>query len=1285
ATGGAEFYLGDFIGLAMASNTGYAAWTDTGNGNQDIFFTSYSIDPAPEPLNDRFEPNDTPELDTTPTILGRVVQRLVPKLAVSPGDEDWFLVEAAATGELIASALVVDSATVPPEALQVELWDQTATTLLTTGSDLLDETGSVVGKEVRSLSDAGRTFLVRVVGADPSETVFYSLRVQSLTADLGTRAFVTLDGTLAPEGGALYLVSAAAPGSIDVQLTGGDNVEGDLNLQMLDPENFAVMASGQAPPGPAGAASSAEPNDSIGEANPTALSGLGSVSVDSIIGDGDFGDTSGDVDFFSFEAGASQKISVNVHPLGSGLDSMIALYDSAGTPLEVVDSTFGGDDESLTFVTEVPDTYFLAVMDWAAGLPSDPFTPGTGAGVDTTGAFRVTITTEAVGPGAVEQASLPVQQGQSVLLLVSGEDGSSGDFSLTITNLDQFTTPENATLFFPAGAGPSEVAVGDLDADGNPDVVVTNALSNTVSVMLGNGDGTFHAPRQFAVGAFATPNPVKATSPTFGRDVAIADFDGDDVPDVAVTNYDSSDVSVLLGRGDGTFEPQRRFDATQMPFTLDASDLNGDGAVDLVVVDAHAGPSTAAILLGRGDGTFEPQRTFLAPIGASFPEADVRIADLDGDGRNDLLMAGSNQPFLYVLIGNGDGTFRSGGSFRADRPGSLAVTDLNGDGNLDVVSHGIAGPHTVSVLLGDGDGTFQDFQQFFAGQGPVDVAVVDLGSQIELPDGATGLGPRDGHPDVVVTASGFAGAGQVVGGPEVVVLPAIFDEQGQYVELGSPQQLAPARLPTSMDAHDVNGDGVADLAVVDLDGVLMIFGEPPAIVPNDTPETARDLGTVVHLVDQTQTIVPGHEDAYYALTVPTEAVDGAGDEVIDFSLLFQHTEGPGLEAEVLDAAGNVLGSGERFRVLAHQGEQLLLHVFGIEGSRGYGAFTPVIDVLPQVVTVEPQALLPGADGNPGGPTTSLVLTFQGDRLDPATAEAPANYMVTYLGPDRLAGTADDQVIPIGGGQIDQPIVYNPGANIEPTSGLTYRTAVRQTVTLLFADPLPAGSYLVELAPGIQTAAFNEEEASLLAGGATFSGHPVVSLEAGQLVEGSRLAAVDLVLESVSLGDLGVFKQGTPFLTQLHDDLGALLDAFLTEQGDDPAITPALIDQVMARFDPALGPLGERTTAALVIWLDPFSFDLTDPDDQRITYDMISEDPGTDPLIVEPDHAYVDVSDNIEVIVIPVPYEEEPEEPDEYVFLVSEVPETARGGVIYMGGDENYSEDLTDDLRDGVET
>ena len=115
---------------------------------------------------------------------------------------------------------------------------------------------------------------------------------------------------------------------------------------------------------------------------------------------------------------------------------------------------------------------------------------------------------------------------------------------------------------------------------------------------------------------------------------------------------------------------------------------------------------------------------------------------------------------------------------------------------------------------------------------------------------------------------------------------------------------------------------------------------------------------------------------YYKLTVPTEAFAGAGDQVLDFSGGFANEEGAGLMMEVLDAAGNVLAAGERIRLVAEQGEELFVHVFA-SGADAGGAYTLVINTLPQVAAIEAHSLLPGVGELPGGPTTSLVLRVPG--------------------------------------------------------------------------------------------------------------------------------------------------------------------------------------------------------------------------------------------------------------------------------------------------------------------
>jgi hypothetical protein len=180
------------------------------------------------------------------------------------------------------------------------------------------------------------------------------------------------------------------------------------------------------------------------------------------------------------------------------------------------------------------------------------------------------------------------------------------------------------------------------------------------------------------------------------------------------------------------------------------------------------------------------------------------------------------------------------------------------------------------------------------------------------------------------------------------------------------------------------------------------------------------------------------------------------------------------------------------------------------------------------------------------------------------------------------------VASVGGGQ---PVVYNPGANVAVSSGATYPTAVRQTITLLFSEPLPVGSYTIAVSSAVQAAPFSPDELAGLSGGASFAGHPLASVVGGVIQNGAVLDAANLVAANGGPGSLSQFVTGTSFLTQMHNDLGALLDQLLRELGDDPTITPAITAQILARILPALDPSG--TLGLLVIWLDPVSINLAD--------------------------------------------------------------------------------------------
>jgi hypothetical protein len=227
-----------------------------------------------------------------------------------------------------------------------------------------------------------------------------------------------------------------------------------------------------------------------------------------------------------------------------------------------------------------------------------------------------------------------------------------------------------------------DVALADVNGDGHLDIVAADANGNDVSVLLGNGNGTFKAAQNFA------------TDTTSWR-VAVADINGDGHADIVTANKNAQDLSVLLGNGDGTFQAAVNVSCTYAPYGLAVADVNGDGKPDLVTTTVEN--SSVEVLLGNGDGTFQSPSDFVA----GFSPRAVVVADVNGDGRPDLVTAlASPSNGVSVLLGNGNGTFSAAHSFLFGSPGSpLAVADVNGDGLPDLICPAYQSDN-VAVLLG---------------------------------------------------------------------------------------------------------------------------------------------------------------------------------------------------------------------------------------------------------------------------------------------------------------------------------------------------------------------------------------------------------------------------------------------------------------------------------------------------------------------------------------------------------------------------------------------------------
>jgi hypothetical protein len=340
---------------------------------------------------------------------------------------------------------------------------------------------------------------------------------------------------------------------------------------------------------------------------------------------------------------------------------------------------------------------------------------------------------------------------------------------------------------FAVGTSPTTVTHADFNGDGKVDLAAQNFGTDNVSVLLGNGDGTFQTKKDFPVG----DGPTAVVSGQFNDDNSDNKVDSSDFVDLAIANEHSDSVSVLLGNGDGTFQTKKDYlvnpdnSCCPDPISLVTEDFNGDGKADLAI--ANSSSAYVRIMLGDGAGSFQAAGSF----NISSMSNQISTEDFNGDGKADLAVTyygievACCRGGVSVFLGNGDGTFRNGGNpLRLFFAFSVASGDFNGDGKADVAAVGVSGD--VSAALGNGDGTFQGQREFTAGTTPSAVASADF-------DG-------DGYADMAVSNHDS---------DNVSVLYSSGDRGFEAA-----QNFAAGDGPLFVDAPNANADNSADLAIV---------------------------------------------------------------------------------------------------------------------------------------------------------------------------------------------------------------------------------------------------------------------------------------------------------------------------------------------------------------------------------------------------------------------------------------------------------------------------------------
>lgn len=333
-------------------------------------------------------------------------------------------------------------------------------------------------------------------------------------------------------------------------------------------------------------------------------------------------------------------------------------------------------------------------------------------------------------------------------------------------------------MIYSTGFYPNAVATADVNGDDKPDIIVSNYNSENVGVLLNDGTGSFNDQVTYSTGSNSGPHSVTT-----------ADVNDDNKPDIIVANSGGNNVGVFLNDGTGTFNDQATYptDSGSNPNSVAIADVNGDNKPDIIV--ANSGESNIGVLLNNGAGTFNDQVKY--STGFRSGSHYVTVADVNGDNKPDIIIAIFREANIAILFNNGTGTFNEPMTYSTESgsgPHSVTTADVNGDNELDIL---VANSelNNVGVFLNNGSGIFNDQVTYSTGpdSAPNAVTTADVNG--------------DNKPDIIVANYKASNVGVLLNNGT-----GTFNDQETYFT-GSDSG------PDFVTTADVNGDSKPDIMV----------------------------------------------------------------------------------------------------------------------------------------------------------------------------------------------------------------------------------------------------------------------------------------------------------------------------------------------------------------------------------------------------------------------------------------------------------------------------------------